>query len=79
MRYGATVEGSEVVVRFEQLTADLFDVPVTVTVTYTNGRTQEFVVPVTDKQVEHRFRAEAPVRQVQVNRDQAALAQFEES
>ena len=43
------------------------------------GETQEVVVPVTDKQVEHRFRAEAPVRQVQVNRDQAALAQFEES
>ena len=79
LRYGTTVEGSEVVVRFEQLTADLFDVPVTVTVTYTNGRTQEFVVPVTDKQVEHRFRAEAPVRQVQVNRDHAALAQFEEA
>ena len=36
-------------------------------------------MPVTDKQVEHRFRAEAPVRQVQVNRDQAALAEFEES
>ena len=79
LRYSSGVEGTDVVVRFEQLTNELFDVPVTVTVTYVNGKTQEVVVPVTEKQVEHRFRAEAPVRQIQVNRDQAALAQFEQS
>ena len=67
------------VVRFEQLTDDIFDVPVTVTVTYANGRTQDVVVPVTERHVDHRFPAEAAVRQVQVNRDHAALAEFEES
>ena len=79
LRYTSAVEGTDVVVRFEQLTNVLFDVPVTVTVTYVNGKTQEVVVPVTEKQVEHRFRAEAPVRQIQINRDQAALAEFERS
>ncbi len=79
LRYSSGVEGTDVVVRFEQLTSLLFDVPVTVTVTYANGRMQDVVVPVTEKQVEHRFRAEGPVRQIQINRDHAALAQFEES
>ena len=79
IRYSSAVEGTDVVVRFEQLTNLLFDVPVTVTVTYVNGRTQEVVVPVTDKQFEHRFRAEGPVRQIQINRDHAAIGQFEES
>ena len=79
LRYSSAVEGSDVVVRFEQLTDVLFDVPVTVTVTYTNGRTQEVVVPVTERHVDHRFRRKPPVRQIQVNRDHAALAQFEEN
>ena len=79
LRYSTGVEGTDVVVRFEQLTNVVFDMPVTVTVTYVNGKTQEVVVPVTEKQVEHRFRADAPVRQIQVNRDQAALAEFQES
>ena len=79
IRYSARVEGADIVVRFEQLSDAIFDLPVTVTITYANGRTQEIVVPITDKRVEHRFRAEAPVRQIRVNRDNAALATFIES
>ena len=60
------------------MTPAVFDLPVTVTVTYANGRTQDVVVPVQDRVVEHRFHADGPVRQVQINRDNAALAQFEE-
>jgi aminopeptidase N len=79
IRYSTAVEGADIVVRFEQLTSLVFDLPVTVTVTYANGRTQDVVVPITEKKVEHRFRADGPVRQIQVNRDQAALADFESS
>jgi hypothetical protein len=79
LRYSSGVEGTDVVVRFEQINEAIFDVPVTVTVTYTNGRTQEVVVPVTDRRTEHRFHAEGAVRQIQVNRDNAALANFVES
>lgn len=79
LRYSAAVEGTDIVVRFEQLTDAVFDLPVTVEVIYASGRTDEFVVPVTDKTVEHRVRAEAPVRQIRVNRDNAALANFVES
>jgi hypothetical protein len=78
VRHSGGVEGTDVVVRFEQLTDELYDVPVTVTVTYSNGRTHEVVVPVTERTVEYRVPAAAPVRQIQVNRDHAAIAHFEE-
>jgi aminopeptidase N len=78
LRYRAAMANGEVVIRFEQMTSALFDVPVTVTVTYADGQVRESVVPVTDRQVEHRFPAGGPVRQVQVNRDNAALAEFQE-
>jgi len=35
------------------------------------------MVPVTERRVERRIRVDAPVRQVQINRDYAALAQFD--
>ena len=55
----------------------LFDVPVTVTILYTDGRTQDEVVAVTDQLVEWTMATERPVKQVQVNRDYAAVAIFE--
>ena len=43
LRFSSAVEGQELIVRFEQ-TGDIFDVPVTVGVTYTDGKTAEFIV-----------------------------------
>ena len=57
----------------------VFDMPVTVTLTYADGRTSDVVVPVTEA-----VWSSAPsqptgvVRQVQVNQDSAALAEFVE-
>jgi hypothetical protein len=65
-------------VRFEQVGELLFDIPVTVTVTYTDGRTQEAVVPVTDRVVEWKMPTSGQVRQVEINRDQAAIAEFDQ-
>ena len=50
---------------------------VTVTLTYADGRTQDVVVPVTDSRVERTVSDDGAGRQVQVNRDSAALAEFE--
>ena len=77
VRCATQVTGSEVVVSFEQAGEELFDVPVTVTVIYNDGRTTEVVVPVTAQRVERRIPIERAVRQVQVNRDNAALVNFE--
>ena len=76
IRVTQTVTDREAVVTFEQL-GEVFDVPVTVSVTYADGRTTDVVVPVTEARVEHRIPLTGPIRQVRVNRDSAALALFE--
>lgn len=79
LRYSSAFGGGKVTVRFEQAGGTLFDVPVTVTIVYTDGRTQDEVVPVTDQRVEWSAATDRPVRQVQINRDYAAIAIFERS
>jgi peptidase M1-like protein len=78
IRYSTTLGNGVVNVRFEQAADLVFDVPVTVTITYANGRTQDVVVPVTEAVVERSLPTTDLVRQVQVNRDSAAIAEFEE-
>ena len=79
LRYSSALGAGTVTVRFEQIGGALFDVPVTVTIVYTDGRRHEEVVPVTDRRVERTIAADGPVKQVQVNRDYAAVAIFERS
>ncbi len=78
IRYSTKVGNGTVDVRFEQAADLVFDLPVTVTITYANGRTADVVVPVTEAVVERSIPTTDPVRQVQVNRDAAAIAEFEE-
>jgi aminopeptidase N len=79
LRYGVTIGERDVTVRFEQLGALVFDVPVTVTVTYADGRSADVVVPVTEKEVVHTIPVDGAVRGVHVNRDSAAIAHFDQS
>lgn len=78
VRYSSVIRDGQVIVRFEQRSDLIFDFPVTVTVSYRDGSTEEVVVPVTDRQVERTIPTKGAVRQVQINRDSAALAEFEE-
>ncbi len=78
LRYWSAVQPGEVVVAFEQDSHTIFDVPVTVTVQYTDGRLQDVVVPVSEARVEQRIQTRGTVRDVQINRDSAALARFSE-
>jgi hypothetical protein len=68
------VENSEVVVRVEQL-GELFDVPLTVTLQYADRKPQDVVVPVTDRVVEVRVPLAGALRGVDVNKDDATLAE----
>jgi hypothetical protein len=77
LRYSAGFGGGMVDVRFEQTGDMVFDVPVTVTIVYADGGSQDVVVPVTDQRVEWSAAIERAVKQVQVNRDFAAVAVFE--
>jgi peptidase M1-like protein len=78
IRYSTSIGNGTVKVRFEQAADLVFDLPVTVTITYANGRTADVVVPVTEAVVERAIPTTDLVRQVQVNRDSAAIAEFEE-
>jgi hypothetical protein len=78
LRYSSTIRSGEVTIRFDQDSQTIFDVPVTVTLQYTDGHTQDVVVAVTEAHVEQRIPTTGIVRDVQINRDSAALARFDE-
>jgi hypothetical protein len=68
---------AEVLVRFEQLDDRLFDIPITVTLSYADGSSEDVVVAVTDKVIERRLPLKRALRSVDVNRDGGALAEIE--
>ena len=78
VRYARTIAPGSVAVRFEQIGDQIFDIPVTVTITYADGRTQEAVLAITDRRVEWKMPTTGQVRQVEINRDQAAIAEFDQ-
>jgi aminopeptidase N len=77
LHFSSHVQGSTLTVRFEQKTAALYDVPVTVTVEYDDGTTTSLVVTVDDKITEARIPVAKPVKRVDANKDAAALADVE--
>lgn len=75
LRFSYETGPSSAVLRFEHR-ADVIPVPVTVTVTYTDGLTEEFVVPVLERVIERTIPLKGPVRAIEANRDNAALAEI---
>jgi aminopeptidase N len=76
--YHVTIGDGRATVEFEQTGSAIFDVPVTVRLVLANGQVRDAVVPLTDRQVMRTIATDIPVREVQINRDFAALAEFEE-
>jgi predicted metalloprotease with PDZ domain len=76
LRYSTAVEGQELVVRFEQ-DGDVYDVPVTLAVTYADGKTSEFIVAVNSSATEARVPITGAIRSIDVNPDGAAVANIE--
>ena len=68
---GATMASA--LLRFEHR-RDVMPVPVTVTITYAGGNTEEIVVPVLERVIERTIPLNGPIRGIEVNRDNAALA-----
>jgi hypothetical protein len=63
-------------IRFEQH-ADPVDVPLTVTVTYASGATENIVVILADKHTERTIPLKGPVRTIAANADNAALVEID--
>ena len=77
LRYTTSIAGGTATVRFEQVGEMLAELPVTVSLVYADGRTVDAVVPVADTRVEAQFPADGVLKQIQINRDSAAIAVFE--
>ena len=78
VRYTREVSAGAVGLRFDQIGELLFDIPVTITITYADSRVREVVVPLTERRVDWTMPATGVVRRVQINRDRAAIAHFEQ-
>jgi hypothetical protein len=76
LRFTHTVNDDGLLLRFEHQ-ATVMPVPVTVTLTYTGGETEQVVVRVTEPVVEQSVTLKGALRRVEVNDDFASLAEFE--
>ncbi len=72
-----TPAGNEVVLRFEQRTERLFDLPVMVELRYRSGDTETVTVPVTDRVSEVRVPAKGELQRARISRDDTALAEID--
>jgi len=76
LHFSYVTEGQSVRVRFEQK-GDVYDVPVLVTLTYTDGTTDDVTVAATEAITERTLPLKGTLRSVEVNRDNGALAEIE--
>ncbi len=76
LRFSSVLDGQELVVRFEQA-AEVFDIPITVTVNYTDGKTSEHLVTITEAVTEQRIPLTGVFRSVDANQDGGAVAVIE--
>jgi len=67
-----TAQGTTLNVRFQQK-GDVYDIPITVTVNYADGTSQDIVVKVTERTTTQAVALKGPFRSVEVNKDNAAL------
>jgi aminopeptidase N len=75
LRFSYEAGPSSAILRFEHR-REVMPVPVTVTITYAAGEAEEVVVPVLERSVERTVPLKGPVRSIEANRDNAALAEF---
>jgi len=76
VQFTSTVESGAVRLHFEQK-GDLYDIPIAVTITYTDGATEDVVVPVTERTAERVVPVKKGVRMVEANKDGGALVEIE--
>ena len=78
LKFSYTVDGSEVVLRVDQLGEELFDLPLVVSLQYAD-RKVDVVIPVVDRVVEKRVPLTGTLRGVDVNKDEGTLADVTKS
>ncbi|MGH9374016.1 MAG: M1 family aminopeptidase, partial [Vicinamibacterales bacterium] len=76
LEFTSVIERNEATVRFEHRRA-VIPVPVTVSIEYTDGQIDDVIIPVSERVVERTLPLKGPVRSIDVNRDQAAVAEID--
>jgi hypothetical protein len=76
VKFEFRVSGQEAVLRLEQR-GDPVDVPVTVTITYANGQSEETILPLAEKVTERTITLRGAVRSIAANTDNGALVEIE--
>ena len=75
VKVGYRVEGSDVIVRVEQL-GEVFDVPVTVSIQYSDRKAVDVLVPLTEQSAERRIPLTGVLRGVEISKDDGMLAEI---
>ena len=75
VKFSYRIDGSDVVLRAEQL-GDVFDLPLTVSLQYDNGKSVELMMPVTDREAEMRVPLAGTLRGVDISKEDGTLAEI---
>ncbi len=76
VRYGVSITGDTASISYEQV-GDVFDLPVTATLQYTDGSSEEVTVVLSEASGTVALSPQKALRSVELNRDDAALGHFE--
>ena len=74
--FTSTIGSGDAKLHFEHRGA-ILPTPVTVTISYADGSSEELMVPVTERVVDRTVALRGPVRSIEANRDSATLAEIE--
>ena len=75
LKFSYRVDGGDVVLHVEQLTEDLFDVPLIVSLQYVDKKAVEVIIPVSDRSVDKRVARTGTLRGVDVAKDDGTLVE----
>ncbi len=75
LKFTTAITGSEARVRLEHV-RDVVPVPVTVSILYADGRTEDIVMTVAERSVERTLTLNGAVRSIEANRDNSAVAEI---
>ena len=76
VKFSSRLNGGQLDLHFEQK-GEIFDIPITVKVTYTNGTTENVLVKVRDAVTDQTIVLKGALRGVEVNKDGGSLAEVE--
>ncbi len=76
LKFGYRLNGTEAVIHFDEH-GDAVDVPVTVTITYADGSTENILFILADKHTERTVALKGPIRSMAANTDNAALVEID--